>query len=198
MIWNEIRNHLRERLPAIVDFILYIAAMTMIAAVLLGLSWLYVEYGMALFLVGAGLICLVGLLGERRRPVYFEGEPLRLGGNTPVLPPPGEQALPARGPRQIGRATSTAGAEGEITVARGTVRFTGSPRDQGNPSARAEAFFAHRISELRVKPRPSPTAHSISSSARSRNDSGMVSPRPWVAKYTMRYWSSAARSPAEL
>jgi hypothetical protein len=50
MFWNEIRNHIRERLPAIVDFILFGMALTMIALVLLGLLWLYVEYGMALFL----------------------------------------------------------------------------------------------------------------------------------------------------
>jgi hypothetical protein len=107
MFWNEIRNHLRERLPAIIDFVLYIAAMTMVATVLLGLVWLYVEYGMVLFLMGTGVVIICAILNERRRPIYFgDGSEfsLDLGGNTPKLPPPGQQALPPPGTRQIGQA----------------------------------------------------------------------------------------------
>jgi hypothetical protein len=92
MFWNEIRDHIRERLPAIIDFILFGAALTMIAAVLLGLAWLYVEYGTALFWLGVVSVCLAGLLSGRRAPVYFDdgGGPSVLGGdNQPRLPPPG-------------------------------------------------------------------------------------------------------------
>jgi hypothetical protein len=41
-------------------------------------------------------ICLA-----RRRPIYFEGDPLVLGGDR--LPPPGKQTLPPLGAPQIGR-----------------------------------------------------------------------------------------------
>jgi hypothetical protein len=106
MIWNEIRNHLRDRLPAILDFALYIAAMTMIATVLLGLTWLYVEHGMFVFCVGAGVIIICAILNERRRPLYTDGGglPEIFGGSQPSLPPAGKGALPAPGARQIGRA----------------------------------------------------------------------------------------------
>jgi hypothetical protein len=36
-MWNEIRDEIRERLPAIVDFVFFAATMTATAAVLLGL-----------------------------------------------------------------------------------------------------------------------------------------------------------------
>jgi hypothetical protein len=105
MFWNEIRNHLRERLPAIIDFILFVAAMAMIATVLLGLVWLYVDYGMFLFCVGAGVIIICAILNERRRPVYMgsEGWPDVFGDGQPSLPPPGKPALPPPATPQIGR-----------------------------------------------------------------------------------------------
>jgi hypothetical protein len=103
MFWNEIRHHIRERLPAIVDFVLFAMALTVIAVVLLGLSWLYVEYGGALFGVAVALFCLLGLLSGLRAPVYSDhGKVFRLGGD-PKLPPPGKQALPPPGKSQIGR-----------------------------------------------------------------------------------------------
>jgi hypothetical protein len=91
MFWNEIRNHIRERLPAIVDFILFGMALTMIAVVLLGLSWLYVEYGMALFWLGVMLVCAIGLLSGRRAPVYPAEDDSRLWDHKPSLPPPGKR-----------------------------------------------------------------------------------------------------------
>ena len=103
MFWNEIRNHIRERLPAIVDFILFGMATTMIAVVLLGLSWLYVEYGMVIFWVGVVSVCLLGLLSGRRAPVYLAEDDFRLWDDKPSLPPPGKQALPPPGTQQIGR-----------------------------------------------------------------------------------------------
>jgi hypothetical protein len=105
MIWNEIRNHLRERLPTIIDFILFVAAMAMIATVLLGLVWLYVEYGMFLFWVGVVAVCLAAILNERRRPIYTAsgGWPELFGDSQPSLPPPGNQALPPPAAPQIGR-----------------------------------------------------------------------------------------------
>jgi hypothetical protein len=103
MFWNEIRNHIRERLPAIVDFILFGMALTMIAVVLLGLSWLYVEYGMVIFLVGVVSVCFLGLLSGRRAPVYLAEDDFRLWDDKPMLPSPGKQALPPPGPPQIGR-----------------------------------------------------------------------------------------------
>jgi hypothetical protein len=106
MLWNVIRNHIHYRLPGIIDFVLFVAAMTMVATVLFGLVWLYVEYGMFLFCVGAGVIIICAILNERRRPVYFGdgGDPFVLGGDKPSLPPPAKQALPPPGPRQIGQA----------------------------------------------------------------------------------------------
>jgi hypothetical protein len=105
MIWNEIRNHLRERLPAIIDFLLYTAAMAMVAAVLLGLTWLYVEYGMFVFWAGVGIIIICAILNERRRPIYTAsgGWPELFGDSQPSLPPPGKRALPAPAAPQIGR-----------------------------------------------------------------------------------------------
>jgi hypothetical protein len=105
MIWNEIRDHLRERLPAIIDLVLYIVFMAMVMAVLLGVVWLYVEYGMFLFLVGVGIIIICGILNERRGTVYTgsEGWPGVFGDGQPSLPPPGKNALPGPGPAQIGR-----------------------------------------------------------------------------------------------
>jgi hypothetical protein len=105
MLWNVIRNHLRERLPTIIDFILFVAAMAMIATVLLGLVWLYVEYGMFLFLMGAGVIIICAILNERRRPVYTGngGWPEPFGDNQPSLPPPGKRALPPPAAPPIGR-----------------------------------------------------------------------------------------------
>jgi hypothetical protein len=94
MFWNEIRDHIRERLPAIVDFVLFGMAMTMIAVVLLGLSWLYVEYGMALFWLGVAFVCGIGLLSVRRTPVYF--------GEADDWQPTGKPSLPPLGTKQIG------------------------------------------------------------------------------------------------
>jgi hypothetical protein len=106
MFWNEIRDHIRERLPAVVDFILFGMALTMIAVVLLGLSWLYVEYGGALFGVAIALVCILGLWRERRAPIYFdEGGPLVLGGDKPALPPPGKKALSAPAVPQVARSS---------------------------------------------------------------------------------------------
>jgi hypothetical protein len=102
-LWNEIRDHIRERLPAIVDFLLFAMVITITTATLLGLTWLYVNYGMALFLVAAVLLWLASLFAGRRAPVYFDGSsPLALGSDTPA-PPPGKQALPPSGTPQIGR-----------------------------------------------------------------------------------------------
>jgi hypothetical protein len=103
MFWNEIRNHIRERLPAIVDFILFGMALTMIAVVLLGLSWLYVEYGMALFWLGVVSVCGIGLLSGRRAPVYLAEDDSRLWDDKATLLPPGRQALPPPAAPQIGR-----------------------------------------------------------------------------------------------
>jgi hypothetical protein len=105
MIWNEVRDHIRERLPAIVDFVLFAAAMTMVATVLLGLTWLYIEYGMFVFWAGVGIIVICAILNERRRPVYFGdgGDPFVLGGDKPSLPPPGKRALPAPSTPRISR-----------------------------------------------------------------------------------------------
>jgi hypothetical protein len=104
MLWNEIRDHIRERLPAIVDFIIFSVVITIITAVLLGLTWLYVNYGLALSLVAAVLLWLASLFAAHRAPVYFDGgSPLALGSDRPSLSPPGKQALPPLGTPQIGR-----------------------------------------------------------------------------------------------
>jgi hypothetical protein len=105
MIWNEIRTQFLERLPKIIDFVLFGMVMTALAAVLLGLAWLYVQYGMALFVVGVALVFLPGLLSERRRPIHFEGGPIVLSGD-PALPPPGKRSLPAPGLGQLGRSST--------------------------------------------------------------------------------------------
>jgi hypothetical protein len=103
-LWNEIRDHIRERLPAIVDFLLFAMVITTTAAVLLGLTWLYVNYGLALFVVAVVLLLLASNFAGRRAPGYFDGgSPLALGGDKPALPPPGQQALPPSGTPQIGR-----------------------------------------------------------------------------------------------
>jgi hypothetical protein len=103
MFWNEIRDHIRERLPAIVDFILFGMALTIIAVVLLGLTWLYVEYGMAA-LLARGRVTL------RHRPLvwapraYLAEDDSRLWDDKPSLPPPGKR-VPPPGTPQIGRAS---------------------------------------------------------------------------------------------
>jgi hypothetical protein len=58
MLCNEIRDHVRERLPAIVDFFLFTMAITIITAVLLGLTWLYVNCGVALFVVAIVVLAI--------------------------------------------------------------------------------------------------------------------------------------------
>jgi hypothetical protein len=98
MLWNAIRNHIHYRLPGIIDFVLFVAAMTMIAAVLLGLVAIYVEYGLAVFGVAVAIFCVISFLAERRSPVYYER------GSDKLMLPPGKQALPQPGPPQIGRA----------------------------------------------------------------------------------------------
>jgi hypothetical protein len=106
MLWNAIRNHIHYRLPGIMDFVLFVAAMTMVAAVLLGLVAVYVEYGMFVFWAGVGIIIICAILNERRRPIYTAtgGWPELFGDSQPSLPPPGKPALPAPGPRQLGQA----------------------------------------------------------------------------------------------
>jgi hypothetical protein len=104
MLWNDIRDRIRERLPAILDFILFAMVITIITAVLLGLTWLYVNYGMALFLVAAVLLWLANLFAGRRASVYIEGGPLMLGSDKLTLPPPSQRALHPPGTPQIGRA----------------------------------------------------------------------------------------------
>jgi hypothetical protein len=55
--------------------------------------------------MGTGVVIICAILNERRRPIYFgDGSEfsLDLGGNTPKLSPPGQQALPPPGTRQIG------------------------------------------------------------------------------------------------
>jgi hypothetical protein len=105
MLWNAIRNHIHARLPAIIDFLLFAAAMTMVAAVLLGLVALYVEYGMFLFWVGVGFIIICAILSERRRQLYTSSgsPPERFGDSRPSLPPPGKRALPAPSTPRISR-----------------------------------------------------------------------------------------------
>jgi hypothetical protein len=59
---------------------------TITTAVLLGLTWLYVNYGMALFLVALVLIWIASGFAGRGTPVYFdEGSSLALGsdGDSP-------------------------------------------------------------------------------------------------------------------
>jgi hypothetical protein len=63
---------------------------------LLGLVAIYVYFGMLAFWIAVLIVVLLCLRMEGRRPIYFgDGEPLRLGGGTPTLPPPGKQALPS-------------------------------------------------------------------------------------------------------
>jgi hypothetical protein len=64
-MWNDISDHLRARLPAIIDLALYMVFVTLVAGVLLGLSWLYIEHGMVLFLMGIGVIIFCAILNER-------------------------------------------------------------------------------------------------------------------------------------
>jgi hypothetical protein len=87
MFWNGIPNHIRERLPAIVDFILFCMALTMIAAVLLGLTWLYVEYGMALLWLAVGLLFVLHLALQRRGAGHYDPGG-SFSGSGPVLPAP--------------------------------------------------------------------------------------------------------------
>jgi hypothetical protein len=75
MLWNEIRDEIRARLPAIVDFALYATFITTTTAVLLGLTWLYVNYGMALFVV-ATVLLLWPSGGRMGRCAGGLGEPL--------------------------------------------------------------------------------------------------------------------------
>jgi hypothetical protein len=103
MLWNEIRDHIRERLPAIVDFILFAMVITITVAILLGLTWLYINYGLALFVVAAVLLWLASGFTWRRAPVYCEANTLAPGSDKPALPPPGKQALQSPGAPQIGR-----------------------------------------------------------------------------------------------
>ena len=127
MFWNQIRDHIRERLPAIVDFVLFAMALTVIALVLLGLSWLYVEYGGALFGVAVALVCLLSLLSGLRAPVYSDdGKVFRLGGDL-QLPPPGKQALPPPGKSQIG------GSNQALTKHRPALPKKEAPEAPGDP-----------------------------------------------------------------
>jgi hypothetical protein len=104
MLWNEIRDHIRERLPAILDFILFAMFITTAATILLGLTWLYVNYGLALFVVAVVLLLLASNFAGRRAPVYFDGSSsLALGDDRTALPPPGRQAPPPPSARQIAR-----------------------------------------------------------------------------------------------
>jgi hypothetical protein len=106
MFWNTIRNHIHYRLPSIIDFVLFVAALTIITALLLGLVALYVEYGMFVFWLGVGAICLAAILSERRRHLYTSsgGPPERFGDSRPSLPPPGKRALPPPAAPQISQA----------------------------------------------------------------------------------------------
>jgi hypothetical protein len=73
-------------------------------AVLLGVVAVYNMFGMAAMYAVVFLIVLLAIWTERRRPIYFgDGSEfgLDLGGDTPTLPPPGKQALPAPGAPQI-------------------------------------------------------------------------------------------------
>jgi hypothetical protein len=97
MLWNEIRDHIRERLPAIVDFVLYAMFITITAATLLGLTWIYINCGPALFVVALVLIWLAGLSAGRRTSVR-----LALGSDKPALPPPGQHTLHPPGTPRVG------------------------------------------------------------------------------------------------
>jgi hypothetical protein len=96
MLWNEIRDHIRERLPAIIDFALFAMVITTITAVLLGLTWLYVNYGPALFLVAIVLIWIASGFAGPRAPTYLDDPG---SSRSTALPPPGAP--------QIGRSNQT-------------------------------------------------------------------------------------------
>jgi hypothetical protein len=104
-MWNEIRDQFRERLPAIVDFAIYIVFVAMVATVLLGLCWLYIEHGPIAGLIAVAIITICGILNERRRPSYTDagGWPGPFGGGRPSLPPLAKNALAKPGAPQIGR-----------------------------------------------------------------------------------------------
>ena len=60
-------------------------------------------FGLRAMYAAIFLLFLLCIRLERRTPVYFDdGDPFMLGGDK-ALPPPGTQALPAPGPRQITR-----------------------------------------------------------------------------------------------
>jgi len=62
-------------------------------------------FGLPGLIAGIVALYILYLWSERRKPIYFDdGDLLMLGGDSrPALPPPGAQALPAPGPKQITR-----------------------------------------------------------------------------------------------
>jgi hypothetical protein len=84
---------------------MYIVFVAIVAGVLLGLTWLYVEHGMTLFLMGTGAVIFCAILNERRGVVYTgsEGWPGAFGSDQPIIisPPPGKNALARPGAAQI-------------------------------------------------------------------------------------------------
>jgi hypothetical protein len=85
------------------DLIILASAGFTIGAALLGLLALYNALGMASLWLAVGALYLVYLgLMQSRGEAYFDPGGA-FGGGGPMLPPRGKQALPAPGPRQIGR-----------------------------------------------------------------------------------------------
>jgi hypothetical protein len=75
-----------------------------------GLYAVYLAFGFAAMYACIFILFLVYVRLQRRVPVYFDDDPIMLGGDPPrSLPPPGRQALPPLGTPQIGR-VSTASA----------------------------------------------------------------------------------------
>jgi hypothetical protein len=98
-MWNDIRDQFRERLPAIIDLAMYMVFVTTVAGVLLGLSWLYIEHGMVLFLMGFGAIIVCAILNERRgMPHTGSGGPWEaFGDSRPPVAPVRQTSAPGAG-----------------------------------------------------------------------------------------------------
>jgi hypothetical protein len=83
-------------------FAIYFVAF--VGAGILGVLAVYETCGLPAMYAVIFILFLLCVRLQRRRPVYFEGDPLVLGGRSPPsLPPPGKRALPPSGRPQIGR-----------------------------------------------------------------------------------------------
>jgi hypothetical protein len=76
---------------------------TAATAGILGVVAIDRSFGLQAMYVVVFLLFLLCIWLERRRPVYFDSEPFVVGGDS-ALPPPGKQAQPPAGARQITRA----------------------------------------------------------------------------------------------